>query len=158
MKKHAFNPLILIAFGLVTACFASDEHEFHSLTVTDASIRPLLPGQTNTAAFFTISNRGNIDCKLLKSDTPIAKRVEFHTHKHEQGMVRMRLVETVQLSSGDSLLFESGGLHLMLFDVEHSLNSLDSTEINIHTDHCGSVSFSAKLADKIGQPVEEMHH
>lgn len=157
MKKHAFNPLILIAFGLATA-FASDEHEFNSLVVSDASIRPLLPGQNITAAFLKISNRGSTDCKLLKSDAPIAKRVEFHTHRHEQGMVKMRPVETVQLPAGASILFASGGLHLMLFDVEQSLNSLDATEINLHTDHCGSVSFSAKLADKIGHPVEEMHH
>lgn len=154
MKKHLLLSFMLMTCGLAIPCLASDNH----LMVSNPSIRGLLPGQDRTAAFLSIHNHGDNDCKLLSADSPIAQRIEFHTHLHEEGMMKMRPVEAVQLAAGSSVIFESGALHLMLFEVESSLSSIESTQINIYTDHCGSVSFDAPVTNRVSKPMQEMHH
>ena len=158
MKKHLLLNFMLMTCGLAIPCLASEDSNDNHLMVVNPYVRALLPGQDRTAAFLSIHNHGDNDCKLLSADSPIAQRIEFHTHLHKDGMMKMRPVEAVQLAAGSSVTFESGALHLMLFGVESSLNSLESTQINIYTDHCGSVSFDAPVTNRVSKPMQEMHH
>jgi copper(I)-binding protein len=158
MKGHVLIGLLLVISSLAIPCLASEDSNDNHLMVVNPYVRALLPGQEVTVAFLTIHNHGDSDCKLLSADSPIAQRIEFHTHLHKDGMIKMRSVEAVQLAAGSSVTFESGALHLMLFEVESSLNSLENTQINIYTDHCGSVSFDAPVTNKVSKPMQEMHH
>jgi copper(I)-binding protein len=158
MKGHVLIGLLLVISSLAIPCLASEDSNDNHLMVVNPHVRALLPGQEVTVAFLTIHNHGDSDCKLLSADSPIAQRIEFHTHLHKDGMMKMRPVEAVQLAAGSSVTFESGALHLMLFEVESSLNSLESTQINIYTDHCGSVSFDAPVTNRVSKPMQEMHH
>lgn len=158
MKKHVLSGLMLVISGLAIPHLASGDSNDNHLMTINPSIRALLPGQNRTAAFVTIHNHGARDCKLVNADSPIAQRVEFHTHIHEDGMVRMRPVDAQHLPAQGSVAFEPGSLHLMLFGVESTLNDLESTQINIHTDHCGSVSFDALITKMARKTMGEMHH
>lgn len=158
MKNNVKHILIVLLIGLSIPCSAHNHGLKNTLTVSDAVIRPLLPGQTNTAAYLTINNPSNKDCLLLEVDSPHAKAVEFHTHHYEQGMVKMRPLETLQLNAGSSLTFEPGGLHLMLFGVKVNQKSHGGTKINIHTDHCGTISFDAAQTKVIVKAKGGMHH
>lgn len=158
MKKNARHILVILLFGLTIHCSASDVDSTNHLMVSNALIRAMPPGQSNTAAFLSISNLGDEDCKLLKADSPNVKRIEFHTHLYEKDMVKMRPLEFVELPASSSLLFESGGLHLMLIGVKPMLKNQSLTQINIHTDHCGTVSFNAVATDSIVNSGKGMHH
>ena len=158
MKKNVNYIFIALLLGLSIPCSANDHGLKQYLTVANASIRPMPPGQSNTAAYLTISNKSDRACTLLSVDSPVVKRIEFHTHRHEQGMVKMRPLKTLNLPARGSLKFESGGLHLMLFGAESILKNHGSTQINIYTDHCGSISFYASVADNIVNSKQDMHH
>jgi copper(I)-binding protein len=182
MKKIALTMLILWLSGLIAPSLASESsfqshylsahsgthqlnpHSAHqdssetSLLVTNATVRPLLPGKSITAAFLHISNHGDKDCQLKGVDSPMAARIEFHTHHHEQGMVKMRPVKTLDLAVGDTLVFKSGGLHLMLFGVSSDIKTQNSMQISIHTDQCGSISFPAIVMHSSSTMRGEMHH
>ena len=47
-----------------------------------------------------------------------AARVEIHTMLREDGMMRMRPVDRVEIPAGGSAALAPGGNHLMLFDVD----------------------------------------
>jgi len=158
MKKTCRNSIILLLYGLSIYCSADDRASNNYLLVSNASIRAMPPGHSNTAAFLSISNLGDEDCKLLKADSPDVKRIEFHTHLYEKDMVKMRPLEFVELPASSSLLFESGGLHLMLIGVKPMLKNQSLTQINIHTDHCGTVSFNAVATDSIVNSGRGMNH
>ena len=83
-------------------------------------VRAPVPGNSMTAAFLHVSNSGEQACKLTAASSSYAKKVEFHTHQHVDGMMKMRPVDTVDVPAGSSVTFKPGGIHLMLFGVKSS--------------------------------------
>lgn len=112
-----FPSLLSVLFLLLlSACSPSgDEAE---IVIADPWIRETPPGRTVAAGYLEIHNRGEQARTLLAARSPNASRVEMHTMIHEDGMMRMRQVEVIEVPAGGTAKLESGGLHLMLFDIE----------------------------------------
>lgn len=85
-----------------------------SVTLTDPYILAPLKGRDVTAGYFMIENAGS-DTRLVSASSPIAAEVEIHTHSMADGVMQMREVDGVDLPSGETVTFEPGGLHLMMF-------------------------------------------
>jgi len=87
------------------------------ISVQNATLRLPAPGQTKGAAYFDVINLGGKDV-LLSAATPFSSRVELHTHLHEDGMMKMRQVDNVDIDPETVTHFKTGGLHVMIFDME----------------------------------------
>jgi len=149
--------LLLLAFSVCWAMPSmAGHHKQGSIVVEAPSVRAPVPGHSMTAAFFKLINDGEQDCKLIAASSSYAKKIEFHTHLHEDGMMKMRPVDNVLLTAGSSLDFKPRGLHLMLFGIQHSDSS--SAEIRLATDKCGDVTFLAPIKSVKSQPAKAMHH
>jgi len=174
MKTQCILSICTVVLVICTQAFAG-HHQSHNsshngvvidhakptgdeLAISHATVRAVLPGKTITAAFFTLANPSQMDCTLLSAKSPSAERIEFHTHQHQGDMVRMRALDQVKVPAGESLVFKSGGLHLMLFGVDPALNSDGVTQFSLHTDQCGSVAVSAKVIDMMTAPMHVANH
>lgn len=73
------------------------------------------------AAFLTLENKGAGNTILVAAESPVAKRVEFHTHIMDAGIARMRPIGTVVLPAGQTVEMKPGGLHVMLFDLKQPI-------------------------------------
>jgi copper(I)-binding protein len=111
------------------------------LEVTDAWVRPPLPGKTVAAGYFTLRNNTDRAVTLVSMSSPDASRVELHTHHLEGDMMRMRKLDELEVASRRRVVLASGGEHLMLFDVgvlsgpvQMTLEFADGTVINTHLD------------------------
>ena len=93
-----------------------------SPVVEDAYVRGLIPGRDVTAAFMSIDNTTGSDCLLTGAESSLARSVEIHSHSHHHGMMQMRRLESVPIAAGERVVFEPGGLHLMLFGVAGPLS------------------------------------
>lgn len=87
--------------------------------VKDAWVRAPAPGQKVAGAYMELVSRG--DLALISVASPAAGRVELHHTALEQGVMKMRPVNRVELPAGKAVKLEPGGLHLMLFDVKQPL-------------------------------------
>lgn len=87
-----------------------------SIAIENARLRLPAPGQTTAAAFFDLVNTGGDDV-LLSAKSEASVRVELHTHLHENGVMKMRRVDTVPVAADATTAFKSGGLHIMMFDL-----------------------------------------
>lgn len=85
------------------------------ISVENVSLRLPAPGQTTAAAYFDIINTGGAD-ELLSASSSFSSPVELHTHLHEDGVMKMRKVETVKIQGKQTTAFKRGGLHVMLFN------------------------------------------
>jgi copper(I)-binding protein len=85
--------------------------------VDNARLRALLPGQNKTAGYFNIVNNGHQTITLVGATSSAAQAIEIHQIVHDGNIVRMRRVESVVVAPGETVRFEPGGLHLMLFRV-----------------------------------------
>jgi copper(I)-binding protein len=85
------------------------------LRVTGARLVTPLPGQTTAVAYLTIENRREERMTLVTAESNHAGAIEIHTHIRSGDRVRMSRVEQIDVESGGALVFEPGGLHLMVF-------------------------------------------
>ncbi|MDZ4776250.1 MAG: copper chaperone PCu(A)C [Alphaproteobacteria bacterium] len=85
------------------------------LSITDATARPPVEGQTTGVGYFTLRNTGETSDKLIAASSPATSSIELHTHRDVSGMKRMERVDAVEVPAGAAVVFQPGGLHLMLF-------------------------------------------
>ena len=128
------------------------------LSVNNAYIRTMPPGQTTTAGFLSVTNNSPNHCRLLSGTSSISPRIEFHEHQHAQGMMQMRKVDSVVVAAGQTVTFSPGALHIMLFEIDKTVNVGDTTQMEIASDQCGAISFTAETRSLIQKPMTGMHH
>jgi copper(I)-binding protein len=132
MQKSLF---ICAAFAL-SACSASTDNTdisqnaaaakpMQSVEVSSARIHPPFQGRTTAASFFTLENKG-LDTQLIAASSPISDSIEIHTHLREDGVMKMRRIDAVDLPAGSSVEFKPGGYHLMMFDTKLPLDMTEA--------------------------------
>ena len=89
------------------------------LTISEARIKSPLPGQTVSAGYFEATNTGAETISIVGVSSDSAPRLEIHTHKEEDGMMRMVKLDQVDIEPGQSLTFVEGGHHLMVFEPDY---------------------------------------
>ncbi|MGL5661901.1 MAG: copper chaperone PCu(A)C [Aeromonas sp.] len=87
------------------------------IDVADGYVRLLPPGSLNTAAFMVLSNDADKPVKLVGATSQAAKRAELHTHLHENGVMKMRQVPSIEIPAKGQVALTPGGMHIMLFDI-----------------------------------------
>lgn len=87
----------------------------NGVEVSGAFIKPPFTGRTTAAGFMRLDNKGPAT-RLISASSPISERVEIHTHLHENGVMKMRRIDGIELAQGQSVILEPGGDHLMMFD------------------------------------------
>jgi copper(I)-binding protein len=135
------SQLLLLASGFAAAEGASPA----MLTISDAYVRDLIPGRSMTAGFMTLHNPSGKPVTLTRACARWASSIELHTHTHEDGVMRMREIDTIEIPAGKTVSLEPGGLHLMIFGVEAPM--AESLELMVCFDNEQCQSFSADLVD-----------
>lgn len=137
---------------------ASQSHS-EALHLSNAYIRTMPPGRTTTAGFLRVTNHSAMACQLTGAESSISDRLEFHEHLHSDGMMRMRPVAGgVTVPPGETVIFEPGGLHIMLFNIQQPLISGENTQLQLSTDQCGTVAVSTEIRSLVTKPMGGMHH
>jgi copper(I)-binding protein len=113
MLKQTFKCLLVVALAAAAGVARAE------VTVTEAWVRGMVPGQSATGAFMTIHSTQ--PTTLIGASTPMASRVEIHRMTVDQGMMRMRPVEGVPVPENGSVRLEPGGYHVMLMGVTKPL-------------------------------------
>lgn len=134
-------------FSAVMAIFALGAldtalgHDFKAgdLHIDHPWARATAPQQPNGAAYFTIANASAAD-RLLEAQSPVADRVELHTHDVDSaGVMRMRQVEAIDLPAGETTALEPGGLHVMLIGLEDRLVEGEAFPLTLVFEKAGAV-------------------
>ncbi|MEE9704744.1 copper chaperone PCu(A)C [Aeromonas veronii] len=108
MFKRAFYSLLVL--GMAAPALAKVE-------AVDGYVRLLPPGSPNTAAFMVLKNDADQPVKLVAAASAAAGRAELHTHLHENGVMKMRQVENIEIPAKGEAVLKPGSLHIMLFEV-----------------------------------------
>lgn len=123
MKKH------WLLAGLLALTPWAAVAQTDSVEVVDATVRVPLPGKSLTSAYFLLHNRGDQPRELVAAEADLAERAELHSHQTEDGMMKMRPVESVTVPAQGHVRFSSGGHHLMLFDLSRRPRTGDAIEL-----------------------------
>ena len=108
--------LRLGALALLATCALSARAE---VTVVRPWVRATVAGQSEAGAFMTIKSTEAL--KLVAASSPVAKRVEVHKMSMEQGMMRMRPVDALDIPANGTVELKPGGFHVMLVGIDKPL-------------------------------------
>ncbi len=68
---------------------------------------------------------------LKSANAPIAQ-VELHDTTNAQGHMEMHHIPEIAIKANDKVVLQSGGLHIMLINLESPLKAGDTLEITLH--------------------------
>ena len=117
-----------------------------AVTVVDPYILAPLKGRDVTAGYFVIENAGP-NTRLVSASSPIAAEVEIHTHSMADGVMQMREVDGVDLVAGETIAFEPGGLHLMMFGFARDEGQTE-TPVTLDFANGDSLTLSVPIRDR----------
>ena len=112
LARRLLAPLTLVLLGGCTEPTTTD-----FLTVRDATVRELLPGSANTAAYVELHNPSDQPVRVIRATSSAVRSIEFHRTARRNNMMSMRRLEAIVVPAQGTLRLEPGGLHLMLFGV-----------------------------------------
>ena len=133
----------------VAALMACSPAPSGKVEVSDASIVTPPPGAPTAAGYMKVSNGTAKAVRLLGGATSAAESVEIHEMSMDGGVMRMRqLSEGVEVPAGGSVVFSSGGMHLMLVGLKAPLAEGSTVPVTLTFDGAASidVQFAVKAA------------
>lgn len=114
-----------------------DVYMKNGIVITPDFIRQPATGAIATAGYLGIT--ATYDDKLLKAYSPLAT-VEIHEMAHHDGRMMMRPVESLELTAGETVTLEPGGLHLMFINPDDQLRTVKRAEITLTFEKAGDIT------------------
>ena len=137
------------------------------VTVSDARIRAMPPISKNTAAYVEIKNNSPQAIDLVAADVldtsgrPIADKVELHTTRMENGLMKMEHLAGIRIESGKVARLTPGGNHIMIMGLHQPLKIGEELMLNLSFSDGERVKVKASvvkvLTDVKPQPVMDHH-
>ncbi|PJG57932.1 copper chaperone PCu(A)C [Aeromonas cavernicola] len=146
MLKRAFCTLLVL--GMSAPALAKVE-------AVAGYVRLLPAGSPNTAAFMVLKNDANQPVQLVSAATPAAERAELHTHLHENGVMKMRQVDSIEIPAKGEVALQPGSFHIMLFNIG-ALSEQTPLPLTLTLDDGQQLALS--LPVKPIEPMGEMQH
>ncbi|MFQ5330405.1 MAG: copper chaperone PCu(A)C [Thermodesulfobacteriota bacterium] len=116
-----------------------------TITVSDAYIQEVPPGAANSAAYMEIKNVGSGNRTLTAVSSPICRAAELHRSSHKGGLMRMEMVDSVEIKGGESVRLKPMGLHLMLIGLKSSLKRGGEAPLNLTFRDGTTVTVNARV-------------
>ena len=133
--------LVFISASLLVSVAAAD----NDITISQAWARATAPGQAVGAAYMTLQSPA--DSTLVKVESPAAGSVEIHSMTMKDGVMKMRMLDTLALPANKPAKLEPGGFHLMLFELKQPLKAGESVQFTLYfKDSAGKTSTSSVSA------------
>ena len=127
-------------FAIPLPALAMDnEYSAGDLTMSGLWARVTLQNRP-AAAFLTIHNKSSVSASSTD-----AGRVEMHTHMNDNGIMKMRQVNDIDVPANDSVELKPGGLHLMIFDLKSPFKPGDMIALTIKFEKAGEVDMRAMV-------------
>lgn len=124
---------------------AAHEYTAKSVKVAHPWARATPPGAKVGAAYLEIAAAKQGADTLIGARAEVAGRVEIHTHKHEDGIMKMQQIERLPVAAGQSVVLKPSGDHIMLMDLKKPLVEGDLLPITLVFEKAGEITVEATV-------------
>ncbi|WP_413991567.1 copper chaperone PCu(A)C [Labrys okinawensis] len=110
-----------------------------SLVIQHPWARATPPGAPVGGGYVTIANKGATADKLVGGTVDVAASVEIHQMTTEDGVMKMRQLDGLEVPAGGEVTFSPDGLHLMFVGLKHGLKKGQHIEGTLVFEKAGTV-------------------
>lgn len=142
----------------------TDGHHAHAedlhkeILISDAWARPTIGQAPNSAAYFTITNHGTQDDRLLAVSCPCAATAELHQTTMNDNVMHMEAIDGgLPLPAGQSVSFEPGAKHVMLMGVSDALIDGQTISLTLTFEHASEQTFAIPVQKTAPNATEDPH-
>ena len=115
-----------------------------NIIVTNAIAAPSLTSQSKTGAvYLSIKNMGDKSDELVGISTPAAGSSMLHESKDENGVMKMQMLDTLEIPAGKAVDIRPGHLHIMLMDLKKPLKTGDHVVLELEFKNSGKLVVDA---------------
>lgn len=126
---------VLLNLLLVLPAFAGGDIQLENIWARESP-----PMVKTGAAYLTITNSGGAIDNLLAVSGEVAENIEIHTHLMEDGVMKMRPVEMIEVPANSSVTLEPGGLHIMFIGLKEPLKKDDVFTLTFKFEKAGEIA------------------
>jgi len=129
--KYVQSAMLMLVYILAAPVLAATSAA-NDINIREPYVRAVPPGQPNSAAFMQLQNQSTTTaCELSGLKSPVAERVELHTHLMEDGMMKMRQIKKIDVPAKGKTVLKPGGLHVMFLGLKSELKPGDSVHVTL---------------------------
>ena len=125
-------------FTCIAFLAAFSVNAFAEDTVTETWVRGTVAGQGSTGAYMKL--RSTTDAALVAISSPRVQSVELHAMHMENGVMRMRAIDTLALPAGRTVELGPSGYHVMLTGLRRPLNAGEKVPLTLTECSCHNVA------------------
>ena len=133
-------------------------HRVGPLTIEASWARATAGAARTGAAYLRIVNAGAEADRLLGASSPVAERVELHTHMTTGGVVRMRRIEAVSVPGNETAELKPGGDHAMLMGLTGPLKQGSTFPLTLSFENAGTITVPVAVRSITARGPGMKHH
>ena len=149
--KRFFFVTAFAALTLFPGPILAGTNQVGNMHVINPWARATPPGAGTGAAYMTLMNKSKRTDRLVNVSSPVAKKIEFHTHIKSGNIMRMRRVKTIPIKVGVMQTFKPGGFHIMLMGLKKSLKNGAKFPLTLTFEHAGMIKVNVMVHRIAGQ-------
>tara|TARA_Y100000590_G_C15421578_1_gene901606 strand:+ start:87 stop:494 length:408 start_codon:yes stop_codon:yes gene_type:complete len=130
---------------LIASC---NSNTSSSVEITSLRVFAPLPGTNTAVAYMTIVNKTDNLITFRKVHSPEFEHAEIHENTLENGISRMRRLDKVTISEGDTVIFNAGGMHIMLVEPREDMVVGSHVTLQILHDY-GELKVTTKILNRL---------
>ncbi|HNP63722.1 MAG TPA: copper chaperone PCu(A)C [Woeseiaceae bacterium] len=134
--------ILLIGLALLALVACTGESS-PPLVASNVVVTEPLPGRMMSAAYLSLTNNSNDAILINRVSSPDFGAVELHESLLEDGVAKMRPVDSLVIAPGATVALQQGGLHLMLM---HKKTDVDTVSLNFYEDTTLLLSLEAQIS------------
>lgn len=139
---------LIIGFTLMTIVGLSHAT---GLKVENAWARATPPGATTGALYMSIHAHHSKD-RLVRASSAAADELELHTTQMENGVVKMRRLQAIEVGPSEPTVLEPGGMHIMLLNLQQPLKPGSKILVELEFEQTGKLQLEVPVYDAQEMP------
>ncbi len=148
LRKLVFSTILFLSVPLWA----------QSVKIDDAKVRAFIPGTSSSVAYFSLHNQGDKEITIVGAQIEGLNRVEIHHHIEKNGMMKMVQLKSLSVNAGEKVIFQPGGLHLMLFEPTANLIIGEQVSVTLLLESGDKVKATADIVKLVTESHHHHHH
>ena len=139
---------LILAALLLSSCGQSGSP---NVQIANAWARETVAGQTSTAAYLTVTNKGAADDRLVGVSLPEPAKASVHATESSGGISHMREISSgLAVPAGSTIDLKPGGTHVMITGLQAPLRRGETLKLRLRFAKSGEKPIDVRVAPATG--------
>tara|TARA_Y100001960_G_C14505699_1_gene743895 strand:- start:322 stop:825 length:504 start_codon:yes stop_codon:yes gene_type:complete len=160
IMRISFFLISMLIFSVICyskTTFAGDVQVGH-ITISDPWARYSFAEAKSAAAYMTVKNQSGRMEHLIAVRSSIAQKVELHQTKSQNGILKMSLVNKLDIPAGKTIMLKPGGLHVMFFGLKKPIEEGATFPLTLEFSKAGKVTVMIRVLKNEALKKMNKHH